>query len=313
MDTNIKLIVMCGLQGSGKSTKAMQIKDKLEKLEPNKKTVIISSDKIRFEYPELTDNTKVFNKVYADMNYWLRQGDNVILDATNITIKSRRQIFLNLKEPCERICHIMNTPYNICQQRLFDRNAEGYCDHQVPLNVLEKYLYSFEIPFYEEGWDKIELENIIDEQTSNINLDTLIKLSDGFNQRNKHHTQDLGKHMKTVGDLLKELCELKPFIKAGYFHDVGKLSTQTVGEDGNCHYYNHDSVGAYNLMCCAAYYDLFGQYKNRETLEWLFYINYHMKLHNAITEKSIRKWKNIFTEELYDNLKLFEKIDKLRP
>ena len=105
------LIVFVGLQASGKSTKAKALQKEYEEKYPNQKTAILSSDQIRLEHPEIANNnSKVFNKLYADMNYWLRQGDNVIIDSTNTSIKMRRQIFLNLKEDCYKICYIMNTP-----------------------------------------------------------------------------------------------------------------------------------------------------------------------------------------------------------
>ena len=59
---NSKLIVMCGLQCSGKSTKAKKIKEQLEKDEPDIKTVILSSDEIRKEHPEIA-------KAYFDKKY----------------------------------------------------------------------------------------------------------------------------------------------------------------------------------------------------------------------------------------------------
>lgn len=302
------LTVMCGLQGSGKSYKAREIKEKLEKDEPERKTVIISSDQIRLEHPELDTNEKVFKKVHADMNYWLRQGDNVILDATNITNKSRRQLFANLTEDCYKVCHIMNTPFELCKARLWDRNDKG--EHYVPEEALDRYYHSFEIPFYEEGWNVIELDNIIDKETSDKFKSIYLQKADGFDQHNKHHTQDLGEHMKSVGDKLL-YTKNEMLIEAGYYHDIGKLFTQTIGEDGNCHYYNHDSVGTYELMCnCAIYNE--NVYLPYSTIVWLTYINYHMKLHNAITDKAIRKWKNILGDSLYDNLRLFEQADKSR-
>ena len=308
-----KLIAMVGLQGSGKSYKSSEIKRELEEQYSDMDTVILSSDHIRFEHPEIAnDNSKVFNKLYADMNYFLRHNCNVIIDATNITIKSRKQIFLNLHEDCEKICHIMNTPYYTCKMRIFNRNQEGYCDHYVPQEALDRYLQSFEIPFYEEGWDKIILEYEISNKESNETLKAYITQAQGFDQKNKHHTQDLGKHMQFVGDTLKEITDNQILVEAGYLHDVGKLFTQTVGEDGNCHYYNHENVGAYNLMCGAAIY-VDRRYELNDTLKWLFYINYHMRLHQVETEKSIKKWKSIFGEELYNDLRLFEKADKTRP
>lgn len=309
-----KLICMCGLQGSGKSYKAKQLKEQLEKEDSNKRTIIVSSDQIRKDYLDIShDNTKVFNKVYADMNYWLRQGDNVILDCTNLTNKSRRQIFNNLQVDCYKICHIMNTPYGICVERVKQRNQDPN-EHYVPEDILERYIQSFEIPFYAEGWDVIELDNIIDFETSFENKQSLLQACDGFDQKNKHHTQDLGQHMIYVGRTLAAKTENQMLIEAGYYHDIGKLFTQTIGDDGNCHYYNHDSVGTYNLMCnCAIYNIIDNSYEPYSTIAWLTYINYHMKLHQVKTEKAIRKWKNILGESLYENLRLFEEVDKSRP
>lgn len=306
-----RLIVMVGLQCSGKSTEA-------ERLAKEYNAIIISSDQLRKENPDWNNET-VFKTLYARMNNLLALNRDVILDATNITIKSRRQIFLNLKTKCWIDCYIMNTPYNECLRRLKIRNTNPD-SHYVPEDILEKYHKSFEIPFYEEGWDKIRIHY---EPSASESEDTLLKLkmaADGFNQQNKHHTQDLGTHMQTVGDLLQEWTDDSLLIRAGYYHDVGKLFTQTKGEDGNCHYYDHDSVGTYSLLCNAGIYtdvemlngDVHWIYNANRTLKWLFYINYHMKLHNVITDKSIKKWKGIFGEELYNKLRTFENADKFR-
>ena len=305
------LIVMCGLQCSGKSTEVKRLSEEY-------KAEVISSDQLRKEHPDWNNDT-VFKFLYTRMNNFLSINHNVIIDATNITIKSRRQVFLNLKVDCKKICYVMNTPYNECLRRLKIRNQlPNY--HFVPEEVLEKYYQSFEIPFYKEGWDDILIHNIPDYDDSALTLDNLGKACIGYNQQNKHHTQDLGQHMVTVGNLLKEWgCE-KTLIDAGYYHDIGKLFTQTLGKDGDCHYYNHDSVGAYILLCNVGLYNGFNfidgkeywEYDKSRTLKWLFYINYHMRLHNVITDKSIKKWKEIFGEELYNNLRTFEKADKFR-
>ena len=320
MKTN--LIVLVGLQASGKSTKARDLQKEYEEKYPNQKTVILSSDQIRLEHPEIAnDNSKVFNKLYADMNYWLRQGDNVIIDSTAITIKSRKQIFLNLKEDCYKICYIMNTPYELCELRLELRNKEED-SHKVPHEALETYYHSFEIPFKEEGWDKIVLNNEPKLADSNFFIGNALSLAKGFNQQNKHHTQDLGTHMETVWKNLTHWTDDEILRQAAAVHDIGKLYTQTRGEDGNCHYYNHENVGAYKLMCSCGLYRVYwsdvsneavAEYRLEDTLKWLFYINYHMRLHQVTTEKSIKKWKSIFGEELYNDLRLFEKADKMRP
>lgn len=312
-----KLIVMCGLQCSGKSTFAKLLKQNIERVD-EKDVIIVSSDNIRKEHPELTDNNKVFKKVYADINYWLRQGCDVILDATNITIKSRKQMFDNVHEPCEKKCLIMNTDYKECLKRLEQRNLDPD-SHKVPVEVLKKYRESFQIPFYEEGWDNIQILNKISLEETEAYLKDISQKCRNFNQNNKHHTQLLGNHLCTVGDYLSEKTDNEFLIQAGYYHDIGKLFTQLYKPgDNNAHYYNHENVGTYELLChCSYYSSLLGGasacgFVNDDTLEWLFYINYHMEFNNIRTEKSYNKRFKIFGKEKMDNLKLFNEADKYR-
>lgn len=302
-----KLIVMCGLQCSGKSTQA-------EKLSLEHNAIILSSDKLRLDFPK-AENDFIFRRLYSQMNMALQQGINVIIDATNTTIKMRKQIFQNLKVDCEKICHIMNTPYKVCVERLAKRNASDY-PHKFGEDVIKRYYYNFEIPFYEEGWDSIEVENKPTMKQSVEFCCDLLEQAETFNQNNKHHTQLLGEHMHTVGLLLKEKEVNTNLEFAGYYHDVGKLFTQTYKEgDPNAHYYNHANVGTYQMLCNAGCYDIcngFEVYDTRETLEWLFYINYHMHLFNVTTKKSEKKWRAIFGDEKFDNLRLFNEADKKR-
>ena len=188
--------------------------------------------------------------------------------------------------------------------------------------IINDYYHSFEIPFKEEGWDKIILNNEPKLADSKLFIENALSLAKGFNQQNKHHTQDLGEHMNFVGNTLVNLTNNRLLIQSGYLHDIGKLFTQTKGEDGNCHYYKHENVGAYKLMCSCGLYRIYWsdvsnevvtEYRLEDTLKWLFYINYHMRLHQVTSEKSMKKWKSIFGEELYNQLRLFEKADKMRP
>lgn len=313
----VKLIVMCGLQCSGKSTKARELGDEYN-------AQVLSSDYIREQHPDW-DNENVFRNLYQMMNFFLSENQSVIIDATNVTIKSRRQIFQNIKHPCDKICHIMNVPYDTCVERLHKRNQSDY-PHKFDEEVIKKYYYSFEIPFYEEGWDEIKVENIptITDASNYMNL--VQEKAEKFDQQNMHHTQNLGQHMDTVGGLLEEIGMNDIIVRAGYFHDVGKLFTQIFKEgDENAHYYSHANVGAYKLLCKAGIYeknsvydfeketiDDYHFYDTNTTLEWLFYINYHMHLFNVTTDKSIKKWCQIFGEEKFSNLKLFNKCDKTR-
>lgn len=312
------LTIMVGLQGSGKSTKAKEISER-------DNAVVLSSDNIRKEHPDWKNNT-VFEYLYKEMNNYLKDGKDVIIDATNTTIKSRAQVFYNLKTDCIKKCLIMNTPFDICKQRVIERNKKD--EHFVPLEVLDNYLKSFEIPFMEEGWDYIEILNHPEDKESIEYQKELMLIAKTFDQHNKHHTKNLFNHMQDVGKKVEELTyrvrdDKKSMNRilslSGYYHDVGKLFTQTWKEnDENAHYYNHANVGAYYLLCrCGIYiYDsLFEdddiiQYDENATLDWLFYINYHMHMYNLNSEKSINKWKNIFGEVKYHNLEILNQADK---
>lgn len=84
-----KLFIMCGLSGSGKSSIAKDLAVKYH-------AEIVSSDAIREELfgscQNQSDNEKVFNIFNKRIRESLNKNKNVIADATNITIKSRRAI-----------------------------------------------------------------------------------------------------------------------------------------------------------------------------------------------------------------------------
>ena len=310
------LFVMCGLQCSGKSTKALQIADLFN-------AKILSSDKIREQYPSARNDT-VFRLLYEKMNDLLGEGTNVVVDATNTTIKSRKQIFENLKVKCVKMCIIMNTPYKNCLKRLKKRNKTDY-PHKFGPEVIERYYHSFEIPFYEEGWDGIFITNHPKYKDSKKFTSKLLKKAEKFDQKNKHHTQNLGDHMDSVGLRLENYFgnneNYTNIIQAGYYHDIGKMFTQTFKDgDPNAHYYHHANVGAYELLCNAGSYDIYVneskelvfEYNTDAMIEWLFYINYHMQMFDVKTEKSEKKWREIFGELKFCYLRTFNECDKAR-
>ena len=295
----VNLVVLCGLQGSGKSTYA-KVSETLHGYK------IVSSDEVRKEFPDAKNDT-VFKIVYKRANELLERGESVVLDATNITIKSRGQIFQNIKATCFKMCIVFNTPYTICVERVKARNEKGD-DHFVPLEVLERYYKSFEVPFYEEGWDTICFKNFdIGHKKSYVaDMIKLLDKTNGFNQQNKHHTQDLGTHMLATATRLEKLNpDLDDAVRLGArLHDVGKLFTQSFGEDGQAHYYSHANVGAYEILSCVN--------TSVDASYWLdvaFYVNYHMHMYNLNTEKSIKKWKHIFGKEKFALLEKVHEAD----
>lgn len=293
----VKLIVMCGLQGSGKSTIARKLSEEIGNCE------IVSSDEIRKEHKNQIENDKVFKIYYERAKKFLKEGKNVILDATNISIKSRKQIFEQVKDiECEKTCYIVNTPVNVCAERVLERNKTNQ-QAEVPLEVLFKYQKSFEIPFYEEGWNDIVIDT--HDKFSDAQYELLIETMNNFDQKNSHHKYNLGKHCK---ELQKQLDNFKFPKRTGMLHDVGKLFTQTIDEKGQAHYYQHHNVGAYFLLSHSYLID----YDNSiDFFDLLFYVNYHMIPFNIQTEKAEKKWSGIFGKHKFEMLKILNKGDKI--
>ena len=306
-----KLIVMVGIQGSGKSTQAEKLAEEYGN------TVIVSSDKIRKDYPELrNDNEKVFNKFYADINYHLRHGSNVIADSTNITLKSRKSYFDRVNANCIKIAYVMNTLYEECVERVEKRNESGN-SHVVPLDVVEKYWKSFQCPAKFEGFDEVILHNVVDRDV--IIEDVIIEKMFNFNQNNPNHCLSLGKHSfevfsKLVGtfypgidinsntlwdEINNNTKETINLIRGAYLHDVGKLFTRVPNKKDPSYdsYYSHAEVGNYFKIC------------NGWTPEEVKYETYHMHPYQFKTEKAHSKWKKIFGEEFYNNLLILNKCD----
>ena len=137
------LWVMVGLSGSGKSSVAKEI------AKNNSNTVIVSSDSIREEltgdYEDMEHNEEVFKIFHKRIREALENNTNVIADATNITMRSRRAIIENVKSiECHKIVYLIPKPFRQCKIDNLNRQ------HPVPEEVLNGQLRKFQIPFIEE-------------------------------------------------------------------------------------------------------------------------------------------------------------------
>ena len=145
-------------------------------------------------------------------------------------------------------------------------------------------------------------------------MSIIVKMFD-FDQKNPHHLYNLYIHCKNVADeYIKLKCKFKKDfdieICAGQLHDIGKLFTQKIDENGVAHYYNHDSVGTYYLashpeivVACSEWDDFF---------ETLFYVNYHMRAHRDFkSPKAEKKYRGIFGDDRYERLMQFGEFDRI--
>lgn len=282
------LIVMVGLQGSGKSTKAKELAKEIN-------AEVLSSDEIRKSNPSW-DNGKVFEYLYKQMNDYLLECKNVIIDATNTTLKSRRAIFENLKYRDNLQIHawVMNTEYEVCLDRVMKRN-ENKDEHFVPLHVVTRYRDNFEIPVIGEGFDDV-IMNKYNEFDSDEHY-RILKQMVNFDQKNHHHTMDLFMHSYTAGEEFGS-------IEQGLFHDIGKLFCQTFDDKGEAHYYNHANIGAYYLLSHTEIVR-FSQFEMITAIA-----NYHMKVYDWKQQKTHEKYKKLLGEDLYKKLIKFHEADE---
>lgn len=254
-DTAVKIpaiTVLVGLPGSGKTTIA-------EELE-NKNTVIHSSDKLREELygDENTQehNADLFSELHRRIKEDLRNGKNVIYDATNISKKRRTAFLRELKSiPCRKICICVMTPYEIC---IANNSARK---RNVPEYVIKKMYMNWNPPALHEGFDEIQYQYNYGKNSESIKrkykLTTLFDKEHGidkFLQENKHHAHTLGMHCRKAYEYTLEHFPASTLLHiASLLHDNGKVFTKTQyntkGEiDGDYHYYQHHCVGAYDSL-----------------------------------------------------------------
>lgn len=243
-----KLIMMIGLPGSGKSSFAD------EYIKNHKNTVKHSSDELRKElYGDISDqshNIEVFTELHRRIKTDLRNGKNVIYDATNVTKKSRISFLQSLNNiECSKEAVLLMTSIEKCIENNNNR------ERSVPEGVINAMYKRYCPPDYSEGFNKITI--LFDYYKELYDLKRLFEGDcgiDNFNQDNKHHTLTLGEHCKKAYEMIcNDYPEDFRLQMATLLHDIGKIDTKTnvntKGEiDTDYHYYNHDNVGSYNCL-----------------------------------------------------------------
>lgn len=272
------LTILIGLPGSGKSKIAKDIAQRDD-------AIILSLHEYIIKYKNLNKN-KIYDKFYNDMNKYLSQKVDVVIDNENTTIQSRKQIFSHIKEPCVKKGYIINTQFGQCLENLIEKG--------VNTKILYDCLYKFQIPFYNEGFDFI----IVDKEPNyEASYRYLFNLS-------LNAEKVLG--LKPKQELIK-LCK----------QNINPYSKILIDEAKYFYYqFNADvkycvNIVTYFVLCNAGYFisidgiegidsSPYPSYNMDLTLDTLFYVNY-----SNIGIKQLqkdKKWKNIFDKEHFNKL-----------
>ena len=146
---NNTLYIAVGLPGSGKSTYAKNfIKDK--------DIEYLSSDELRAVYgkseEDQTVTPLVFGHIKRKVDEFLKDGKNVLVDATSVNRKERSDYINSAKKYGAKVVAIV---FKMDRQGLIDRNKKRgeQGGRVVPDWVIDKMLAKFEEPSYDEGID----------------------------------------------------------------------------------------------------------------------------------------------------------------
>lgn len=299
-----ELIMMVGVAGSGKSTYAQSAAEMID-------ATIFSSDAIRGELygdeGEQRNPGKVFDILHRRIIKHLREGGRAIYDATNLSCK-RRMGFLKMLDnsgiDCEkRVFVVICTPTSIMNRM---KNRE----RKVPMEVIHRQIGQFQMPYYYEGWDDIQVVRTCDEDERATDINFLLDKMIDFKQDNPHHSMDLLGHLESAMNYAVLHGYSKNVGKAALYHDIGKVFTKTfVNHKGEttdvAHYYGHEGWSAYYIMLLSRSLE-----DRRDWMRVAVLIQWHMA-HYVRTPESMESLYQLLAKSgLDEELKQLERCDK---
>ena len=319
MASNPYMIMMVGISGSGKSTLARHIaidNDEVfirDDINNSGNPVIHSSDDLREElYGDANNqehNDELFIELHRRIKSDLRAGKNVIYDATNINKKLRVSFLNELKNiQCCKVCIAVMTPLEDCLKNNANR------ERKVPERAIRKMYKNWQPPHYHEGFDMIHFSFLLrdGEEMKQYRIADLYETMNSFDQENEHHSLSLGGHCsKALNYIAKNYGDNDVLLAAAALHDIGKLETKVRInrrgiDDGNCHYYQHQCVGAY----MAVFY-LAGKKSAEDIVDIINIIYFHMNPYMSWkqSEKAKEKDKRLIGDKLFNDIMALHEAD----
>ncbi len=142
------LLVLVGLPASGKSTFRGQVQSRLDHIR------VVCPDEIRPVIYGATFDPRhesiVWQVTYSVLNYWLRLGEPVIFDATNLSQGVRKPLIDTARRHGSRVWSIY---FRVSLEVALSRNARR--DRVVPPERVRDMADRLEPPSLEEGFDQV--------------------------------------------------------------------------------------------------------------------------------------------------------------
>ena len=251
----------------------------------------------------------------------MNRGINVIYDATNLIAKTRKSTLTRLRQTLGQY-FIAKADVIVCSLSECKRR-QGERERKVSDEVIDRMVRQFQTPWYNEGWDTINVISCGKRQ--NINREHLRMMIEPHD--NHHHSYTLEMHCLMTEDEAKERLRCstifseyvqKMMTEAAYHHDIGKYKTKAFKDSrGNstdeAHYYSHNNVGAYLWLS--------GDKQNEWTNEGFLFIavliQWHMQPYflydkNGDYRANFKKWcdKKGFDTMFYESICLLHEADK---
>jgi predicted kinase len=322
-----KLILLCGLPASGKSTLA-------ERLSKEENAVIVSSDELRKELfnnvNDQNNNTLLFEEMNLRTNNLLSEGKNVIYDSTNLNRKRRKYLINYVIKADEKIVYYLNNHVMTSKYRDEDR------ERTVGKEVIHRMYKNLHIPIENEGWDDViytehsskyferyrkECESFIQ---AGLRYDELFKLLSDYipefkdikdlPQDSSYHSFSVSRHTyhvyRYIFDNYHEQDRLM-MLWTSLFHDLGKAFCKSFvnfkGEETKyANFIGHEFVGS---QLAAVYLDLFG-YNMDSIKQVATLVQFHMMPMKA-SEKTMKDVNRLIGDELYRKLMTLHEADTL--
>lgn len=142
----MQVIIMMGIPASGKSTVANSLGKK-----------VLSSDELRLQYPEISPaSIKIWTLMKKLFRTCIETNEDVVIDATNVSVKDRDRWLSVIKEEKEKgfqiftSLYIMTTSKEVCLERNKHR------EERVPDVAIHSIAKRWENPTREEYFDEIK-------------------------------------------------------------------------------------------------------------------------------------------------------------